>query len=240
MTTVSVLNFGRRIVSLSWLTGPIFDKELRVSSRRRRNYALRFAYLSLLTSFLALFWLEAVSSGGGSLSQVSQMAEAGKSITSFVIWFQFIAAQFIALIMLSNSISDEVYNRTLGLLMTTPINSFQIVIGKLLSKLLQIVLILGISLPLLAIVRVFGGVRGLQPVCYSDGGYLRRIAQPVLLGIQPKGVCGDYRDDSDAFRGFRRTAVPVRYPQLLADRPFSRASPHTSHLLSESVWRYGV
>jgi len=156
--TTSVLDFGRRVVSLSWLTGPIFDKELRVSSRRRRNYVLRFAYLTLLTAFLGLFWLSAIRLGGGSLSQVSQMAEVGKGIISFVIWFQFIATQFIALIMLSNSISDEVYNRTLGLLMTTPINSFQIVIGKLLSKLLQIILILGISLPLLAIVRVFGGV----------------------------------------------------------------------------------
>jgi len=145
-------------LSLSWLTGPIFEKELRVSSRRRRNYVLRFAYLSLLTGFLALFWLQSVPRGGGSLNQVAGMAEAGKGITSFVIWFQFIAAQIIALIMLSNSISDEVYNRTLGLLMTTPINSFQIVIGKLLSKLLQIILILGISLPLLAIIRVFGGV----------------------------------------------------------------------------------
>ncbi|MBN2270980.1 MAG: ABC transporter permease subunit [Sedimentisphaerales bacterium] len=152
------LDFGRRVISMSWLTGPIFDKELRVSSRRRRNYVLRFAYLALLTVFLALFWLEAVPRGGGSMNQVSRMAVAGKGITSFVIWFQFIAAQIIALIMLSTSISDEVYHRTLGLLMTTPINSFQIVIGKLFSKLLQIILILGISLPLLAIVRVFGGV----------------------------------------------------------------------------------
>jgi len=34
-----------------WLTGPIFDKELRVSSRRRRNLALRFSYILLLTAF---------------------------------------------------------------------------------------------------------------------------------------------------------------------------------------------
>jgi ABC-type transport system involved in multi-copper enzyme maturation permease subunit len=61
-------------------------------------------------------------------------------------------------IMLSNSISDEIYHLTLGLLMTTPINSFQIVMGKLFSKLLQLVLLLAISLPLLVIVRVFGGV----------------------------------------------------------------------------------
>ncbi len=42
--------------------------------------------------------------------------------------------------------------------MTTPINSLQIIIGKLLSKMLQIIILLTISLPILAIVRVFGGV----------------------------------------------------------------------------------
>ena len=43
----------RKVLSPSWLTGPIFGKELRVSSRRRRNYVLRFVYLMLLTGFLA-------------------------------------------------------------------------------------------------------------------------------------------------------------------------------------------
>jgi ABC-type transport system involved in multi-copper enzyme maturation permease subunit len=60
--------------------------------------------------------------------------------------------------MLSTAISDEIYNKTLGVLMTTPINSFQIVFGKLFSKILQLIILLAISLPLLAIVRVFGGV----------------------------------------------------------------------------------
>ncbi|MHC4658381.1 MAG: ABC transporter permease [Planctomycetota bacterium] len=86
------------------------------------------------------------------------MARAGQTIISFIIWFQFFATQLVAIIMLSTSISDEIYNRTLGLLMTTPINSFQIVMGKLFSKLLQLILLMAITLPLLAIVRVFGGV----------------------------------------------------------------------------------
>jgi len=86
------------------------------------------------------------------------MSEAGLAIITTIIVFQFIATQFIAVIMLSTAISDEVYNRTLGVLMTTPINSFQIVMGKLFSKLLQLILLLSVSLPLLAIVRVFGGV----------------------------------------------------------------------------------
>lgn len=147
-----------RLCNLSWLTGPIFEKELRVSSRRARNYILRFAYLIFLTTFLVLIWLNAVDYGAAGLFTVSRMARAGKTIISSTVWFQFCVTQIVAVIMLSSSISEEIYNRTLGLLMTTPISSFQIVMGKLLSKLLQLILLLAISMPLLAIVRIFGGV----------------------------------------------------------------------------------
>jgi len=156
--TTGLINVVAQFFSLSWLTGPIFDKELRVSSRRRRNYVLRFAYLALLTIFLVLVWIEEVQHSGSSVYRISRMARAGQTIIMFIVWFQFLATQLVAVIMLSTSISDEIYNRTLGLLMTTPVNSFQIVMGKLFSKLLQLILLLAISLPLLAIVRVFGGV----------------------------------------------------------------------------------
>lgn len=95
---------------------------------------------------------------GNATVQQSRMAAAGKQITTTIVLFQFVAMQLLAIIMLSNAISDEVYHRTLGLLMTTSINSFQIVMGKVLSRLLQLVLLAAISLPMLAIVRVFGGV----------------------------------------------------------------------------------
>jgi ABC-type transport system involved in multi-copper enzyme maturation permease subunit len=146
-------------LGLWWLAGPILDKELRVSSRRRRNYVLRFAYLALLTVFLILVWIEETQSSGGTvLYRVSRMGRAGQTIVAFIIWFQFCATQGFAAIALSTSISDEICHRTLGTLMTTPVSSLQIVMGKLLSKLLQAILLLAVSLPLLAIVRVFGGV----------------------------------------------------------------------------------
>ncbi|MHC4435237.1 MAG: ABC transporter permease subunit, partial [Planctomycetota bacterium] len=156
--TVVLLNVFGRFLSLSWLTGPIFAKELRVSSRRCRNYVLRFLYLSLLTGLLGMVWLALIDRGGSGLFRASRMAEAGKMVIMCTVWFQFCVTQVVAVVMLSTSISDEVYNRTLGLLMTTPISGFQIVMGKLLSKLLQLILLLSISLPVLAIVRVFGGV----------------------------------------------------------------------------------
>ena len=141
-----------------WLTGPIFDKELRVSSRRRRNYALRFFYILLLTLFVAMVWWAVARYEGNAVIQRSRMQAAAQQIVVTISVFQFIAMQLLAIIMLSDSISDEVYHRTLGLLMTTPISGLQIVMGKLLSKLLQLVLLLAISLPILAIVRVFGGI----------------------------------------------------------------------------------
>ena len=156
----AIISFASRILVPSWLTGPIFDKELRVSSRRRRNYVLRFVYLALLTMFMVLMWLSVVQFAPqrSNVNSLYRMSDAGKAIIATIVWFQFCATQLVAVIMLSTAISDEIYHRTLGVLMTTPINSLQIVMGKLLSKLWQLLILLAISLPLLAIVRVFGGV----------------------------------------------------------------------------------
>jgi ABC-2 type transport system permease protein len=160
MTTSAVDSFVYKVMSLSWLTGPIFDKELRVSSRRRRNYLLRFAYILLLSIFILSIWYSilGIRSSGSIVYMVSRLSQAGKQIITTIVWFQFIAAQVIAIVMLSSSVSDEIHTGTLNVLLTTPISSFQIVTGKLLSKLLQLILLLAISLPLLAIVRIFGGV----------------------------------------------------------------------------------
>ena len=139
--TAALLNIIWRFLSLSWLTGAIFEKELRVASRKRRSYVLRFAYVSLMTSILVMVWIGVVEYGGSALQITSRMSIAGLAIITFIIWFQFCACQIVAGVMLSTSISDEIYHKTLGLLMTTPINSFQIVMGKLLSKLLQLLLL---------------------------------------------------------------------------------------------------
>ena len=149
-----------RFLNPAWLTGPIFEKELRVSSRRKRNYLLRFAYLVLMTVFVTMVWWASTKSFGhqSAAFRVSRMAMAGKSVVATIIWFQFCTLQLIAAVSMSTAISDEIYHKTLGVLMTTPITSFQIVMGKLFSKLWQMIILLAISIPLMAIVRVFGGV----------------------------------------------------------------------------------
>ncbi|HUS72168.1 MAG TPA: ABC transporter permease subunit [Sedimentisphaerales bacterium] len=158
---VALISSFSRFINPSWLTGPIFDKELRVSSRRRRNYVLRSAYLLVLVFVVAAAWSTALlrSSANTVAWQVSRMAELGRSLVLMITWFQFLTAQILAAVMLSNSISDEIRRGTMDVLMTTPINCVQIVLGKLFSRLVQLILILAVSLPLLAVIRVFGGIQ---------------------------------------------------------------------------------
>ena len=159
MTTTTMYNF-MDFLSPARLFGPIFDKELRVSSRRKRNYVLRSGYIVLLCMFILFVWYTAIGvpSFSTNLYQASRISQLGRSVILYFVWFQFFAAQLTSVIMLSSSISDEIRNGTLNVLMTTPVNSFQIVIGKLFSKLLQLILLLAVSFPFLAIIRIFGGV----------------------------------------------------------------------------------
>ncbi|MBI5724916.1 MAG: ABC transporter permease subunit [Planctomycetes bacterium] len=154
-------------MSFNWLnmvnpaawTGPIFGKELRVSSRRGRTYWLRLAYVAGLAAFLGLMWWTEIDRRSNYYSRYSAtMSEIGMMVTILLVWFQFIATQVAAVILMSASISDEIYRRTLGVLFSTPISGLQIVVGKLLAGMWQMMILILISLPVLAILRVFGGV----------------------------------------------------------------------------------
>ena len=155
-----MLRIAKRISRGLSITGPILTKELRVSSRRRLNYLVRSIYLAAMILVVGFVWLAEVDSlqHYGSAWSITRMAIAGRTIHLAIMWFQFCAGQLLAVILLSTAINEEVYGRTLGVLMSTPINSLQIVMGKLTSKLWQLLVLLATSIPLLALVRVFGGV----------------------------------------------------------------------------------
>jgi len=140
------------------LAGPIFTKELRVTSRRRRHYLLRLAYLALLGLLVVIVWLSTVESHSPGPSIIYKMPEAGKTLIAAIAWFQFLALQLVAVIATSTAISDEIYHGTIAALMTTPLTCLQIVLGKVLSKMLQLVSLVLVGLPLLGIIRLFGGV----------------------------------------------------------------------------------
>jgi ABC-type transport system involved in multi-copper enzyme maturation permease subunit len=145
--------------ALARLAGPILTKELRVASRRRRTYVLRFVYLAALTAFVAWAWVSEFRWWNAPTPPgLLRMSLIGQWITARIILFQFIALPALTMLCLSTAITEEIQRRTLATLMTTPVTAFRIVLGKLLSQIFQVVLLLAISLPLMVVVRVFGGV----------------------------------------------------------------------------------
>ena len=180
MSSPATAASGLSVLCRPWAwAGPIFDKELRCTARRRRYYSMRFGYLAVLTAFVALVWMETVGVSYEATSYgASRMSDAGRQIVAWVAWFQFVAMQLLAAVLLSTAVSDEIRQRTLAVLITAPISGFQFVLGKLMSKLLHLLILLAISLPVLAIVRVFGGV----PWQSVLGATCVTLTATVLLG----------------------------------------------------------
>jgi ABC-type transport system involved in multi-copper enzyme maturation permease subunit len=166
-----------RGIRLSRLAGPLLDKELRMASRRRRHYILRAGYAAVLILLVFVTWGPAVAHGSATL-RISRMPEVAKTVTTTVVWFQFVAAQAFAIVMLSSAVSEETRKGTLGVLLTTPITSLQIVVGKLFSRMLQVLLLLAMSLPMLALLRLLGGV----PLDYVLAGVCVTLSATLMVG----------------------------------------------------------
>ncbi len=141
--------------------GPIFEKELRATSRRKRTYALRSAYLGGLLLFLVFAYVENAPWRGGTVSVTQRVQQQNQLGQTFFVCFSLFcvgAMGMIGPVLTCTAISAERLHKTLHVLLMTPITAWQIVTGKLFSRLLVALTLIGLSLPVLALVRLLGGV----------------------------------------------------------------------------------
>ena len=139
-------------------------KELRGRVRGRRAFVILTFYLLFLGAFAWAWELvaertylaNAALQGGGSAAFAS--ATVGQEVFGALILVQTLLVVFLAPASTAGSISLEREKQTLDMLTATPISSLAIVIGKLLSALAYVFLLIAASIPLTAMVFVFGGV----------------------------------------------------------------------------------
>lgn len=159
MAALAVLWSVLAALSPTRLAGPLLDKDLRVASRRRRTYVLRALYLAALIGYILIVWGSQQRQGiRGQGFAAATMSDAGRLIVTQVAWFQLIAMLLLSVTIVSGSVSAEIRQRTLPMLLTTPTSDFKIVLGKLLGGLLPLGSLLLVSFPMLAVIRVLGGV----------------------------------------------------------------------------------
>ncbi|MBA2720670.1 MAG: ABC transporter permease subunit [Chloroflexi bacterium] len=138
-------------------------KELRGRVRGRRAFVVLTFYLLFLGVFAWAWELVAernyvhnASLQGGSAAFASSLV--GQEVFGALILVETLLVVFLAPAFTAGAISLEREKQTLEMLTATPISSLAIVIGKLLSALAYVFLLIAASIPLTALVFVFGGV----------------------------------------------------------------------------------
>jgi ABC-type transport system involved in multi-copper enzyme maturation permease subunit len=141
--------------------GPIFQKEVRASGRRRATYIVRGLYtLGLLLLVSMAFVAVSREPVSSSVDRIQNLQELAPVITIAAMWFQFLAVVLIAPLLAAPVICDERRARSLSTLLTTPLTATQIVLGKIASRLVQVIILILLAAPVLLAVRVFGGLDG--------------------------------------------------------------------------------
>ena len=138
-------------------------KELRGRMRGRRAFVILTLYLLFLAGFAWAWQLIAQrtyeNSGslyGGSAAFASALI--GQEIFGALLLVETLLVVFLAPAFTAGAISMEREKQTLDMLTATPISSLAIVIGKLFSALTYVFILIVASIPLTAMVFVFGGV----------------------------------------------------------------------------------
>jgi ABC-2 type transport system permease protein len=155
-------------------------KELRGRMRGRRAFIILTIYLLLLGGFALMVEkvMESTFSIGFGGTNAAAGPAIGQGIFAALLMLMTLQVVFLAPSSTAGAISLEREKQTLELLVTTPISSLAIVVGKLLSALIYVFLLIAASIPLMAVVFVFGGV-GPEDVVR---GYVVLIVTALGLG----------------------------------------------------------
>jgi ABC-type transport system involved in multi-copper enzyme maturation permease subunit len=138
-------------------------KELRGRVRGRRAFVVLTFYLLFLGLFAWAWELVAerlyvqnAALQGNAAALASSLV--GQEVFGALVLVETLLVVFLAPAFTSGAISLEREKQTLDMLAATPISSLAIVVGKLFSALAYVFLLIAASIPLTAIVFVFGGV----------------------------------------------------------------------------------
>lgn len=183
MTRIGVSRLvARPSASLAGALGGIVavgTKELRGRMRGRRAFVVLTIYLALLALFGWMLYLMNERTVGSYLGTAAfASAQIGREIFKGLLILMTVLVVFLAPSFTAGAISLEREKQTLDLLVVTPISSPAIVLGKLVSALAYLFLLIVSSIPLMAIVFVFGGVAPDDVV----RGYVVLVATAVGLG----------------------------------------------------------
>lgn len=138
------------------LRNPVVVKELRSRMRGRRAFVVLSIYLLLMSGLIALIY-------AGYASQVNRpfgpdSRQAGKAVFAAVLTIQVFLVVFMGPAFTAGAISGEKERQTYDLLRTTLLSPRALVLGKLVSALSYVLLLVFAAVPLQSIAFFLGGI----------------------------------------------------------------------------------
>jgi ABC-2 type transport system permease protein len=135
-------------------------KELRGRMRGRRAFVSVTVYVLIVAGFAWMVGriLEDSARQQFAFDPTYQSASIGRGIFAALMFLQTLMIAILAPASTAGTISGERERQTLDLLAVTPISSVAIVVGKLLSALTWVFVLITASIPVAALVFVYGGV----------------------------------------------------------------------------------
>jgi ABC-2 type transport system permease protein len=142
----------------SWIwTNPVVVKEVRTRMRGGRAFILVSAHLLVLGGVTALAYL-VFSSSFNTTTSLEERRTFGKVLFGLLVGLELITISFTAPALAAGAIANEHERQTYDLLRVTLLSPTAMVLGKYLSGLTFILLMLFTSLPLLGPAFIVGGV----------------------------------------------------------------------------------
>jgi ABC-type Na+ efflux pump permease subunit len=158
------------------LIGPVFAREAAIAPRRIKIYIARTTYALALLVLMCTAWL--VLTGTQLVRDSGDLARFGAALFQILAPLQLALAAFFAALLAASEVAHEKDRRTLVLLLLTRMSNGELVFGKLLASLLNVLVMLLAALPVFFLAALLGGV--------SYGQILRAFAVTLATVL----VCG--------------------------------------------------
>src|SRR6478735_948121 len=142
------------------LIGPIFSRELVTAPRRSQHFLYRGVYGTALFVLMCTAWL--VLAGTQIIRTVGDMAKFGSILFIILAPLQLALLTFLAALRSASGVAQEKDKKTLLLLLMTRLTNHELVLGKLLASLIDVLVMLATAAPPFMLLTLFGGVSPLQ------------------------------------------------------------------------------
>ena len=140
---------------------PVLQRELLVNLRMPRAFVLLFLYQALLGAVVFFAWPRdsgVVESGGTAEVRLQANAEEARRLVDLFFLGQYIIASMMAPSFAAGSITGEKERKTYEMLLASPLKPAAIVLGKSISSLAHLAVLIFSSLPVVMLCLPLGGV----------------------------------------------------------------------------------